>query len=133
MSEETAPHWITLVRDKKTPGWEVEPDPPVNLMLGGGGNVIFEDETSLPPPKPCTWCGRVVKARIVERWMARSFREAIWGKGEHYKFDKPYKKPLKMAVYRHVCSRCEVRDGPDKHWIVKVWLKKSPGWEVDAV
>jgi hypothetical protein len=125
-------HWLQLVKERGTVGWEPpeqEGPPPISEFWRLGGTAHIDDGSSivLPGPQPCVWCGRPVRAQIVQRWEARSFREAIWGPGEHYSFDKPYKTPIKMYVVGHPCI-CRIRP-PYAHWILAVRLKKSPGWE----
>ena len=129
-------HWIQLVRSRHSVGWE-PPEPPEPVPWPSpkhtGGNVKFDDgkPIEMPPPRPCAWCGRIARAEIVERWEARSFREAIWGPGEHYSWDKPYKAPLKCIVIGYPCVCLE--KPPYAHWILAVRLKKTPGWDLAAV
>jgi len=118
-------HWILAVAKKECAGWDVEP-PPLQPLPGGSGEAMIDDGRSLPGPRPCTSCGRVVPAQIVERWTARGPREAIWGPGEHYPNDETYKIPLKMLIFRHACV-CEAR--PPYSAFQRVFLKKSPGWD----
>lgn len=128
-------HWITLVRSKQSAGWEPpEAEPASEIPLYHfGGTAKIDDGTPiiLPEPRRCHWCGYMLRAQIVERWDARSFREAIWGAGEHYTFDRPYKTPLKMVVIGYPCP-C-TRSPPYPHWIVAVRQKKSPGWDDASV
>ena len=131
-SPETPPrHWITLVRDRLSPGWEEpEPEEPQAHVFHCGGNVEIERGQPLPEPKACTWCGRKVRAEIVQRWEARSFREFIFGPGEHYPKqlgDKPYKTPIQVRVVGYPCI-CMERP-PYTHWIVSIALKKGAGWD----
>lgn len=122
-------HWITLVRDKLTAGWdEPEPPPSLEIQYHCGGNAMRDEDQPLPEPKPCTWCGRMVRARVVERWEARCFRE-VFEPGTMQSWDKKYRTPIKMRTVGYPCF-CTSRD---RHWIVIVAQKKTAGWESVAV
>ena len=100
-------------------------------MIGGSGTAMMDDGRPLPGSQPCPRCGRVVKAVVVERWTARSPREAISGPGEHYPYDETYTIPLKMLIYRHVCFFCEAHPPYSAFELVR--LRKTPGWDNDSV
>jgi hypothetical protein len=117
-------HWVVAVFKKEGAGWQKQDLPLERALRGGGGHARQDDGSPLPEPKRCG-CGRMVKAQVVERWTARSFREALEGPGSHLPFDKPYTTPLKMLVYRHVCV-CEHR--PPYTAIERVLFKQTPGW-----
>ena len=71
-----------------------------------------------------------MRAQVVERWEARCFRE-VFEPGTMQPFDRKYKTPLKMLTIGYPCI-CRERP-PYSHWLVKVRLKKTIGWDEASV